>query len=356
MPRVGGLPRSPPIGVNTPASNRPSVYDAHTVTMETPSGTIKRRKPDFESSKLDGALENAIADLTVLVQTLVSDNRMLKKELADIKKQLCSLVGANTTKVDPPVSFASVAASKVLIINPVSEKLNPDASRKIIKTKLKPIDYNLYGVSSTKKGGVIVQCPTSAEREKLRTDATSQLGDEFVVSAPGKTRPRVRIFGFTEELNAIDLVKTLRDQNANIFGSEPYIGVVHIFKGKDTPRFGAKIEVDAATFKNMLDAKKMFIGWDSCSVSEDLNIRRCYKCWGFNHISSKCELTQRCSKCSGSHHKNECDSAIEKCAVCSDAVSLNHLKIDINHSVFSSSCPSYLHRVYQQRSRIDYGQ
>lgn len=358
MPRPGGLPRSPPPCATTPASTS-SVYDANTVIMDTPFLTIKRRKPDFASSDCDNALVSAVAELTTLVKSLLSDNRVLKNELAEIKQQLHSVLGTNVINNNRPrpVSYASVAANanKVLIINPVSETDNPEATRKIIKSKLKPSEYNTCGVSSTKKGGVIVQCPTSAEREKLKTDATAQLGDQFVVSAPIKMRPRVRFFGFSEQYNAIDLVKIIREQNTEIFSSQSYVSVAHIFKAKSIPRYGAKLELDAVTFKKIIDAGKIFVEWDQCDVSEDINIRRCFKCWGFNHVSSKCVSMQRCPKCCGNHNQSECVSSIVKCAVCTDAVSSNHLKIDTNHTVFSTSCPSYVHRVSLQRSRIDYG-
>lgn len=361
MPRVGGLPRSPPPCINTPTSSLASVYDAHTVPMDTPSGTIKRRKPDFSTRDCDSALESAVAELTTLVKSLVCDNCVLKNELAEIKQQLRSLLSANVVNNDRPMSYASVASSKVLVINPVSDSVNPEATRKIIKSKLKPSEYNMCGVSSTKKGGMIVQCPTSAEREKLKTDATAQLGDQFVVSAPVKLRPRARIFGFSEEYNAIDLVKMLREQNTEVFSSESYVCVAHIFKAKSTrsgsnPRYGAKLELDAETFKRIIASDKIFIGWDSCFVEEDVNIRRCFKCWGFDHVSLKCELIQRCPKCCGNHNQTQCESSTLKCAVCTDAVSRNHLKIDTDHSVFSTTCPSYVHRVSQQRNRIDYGQ
>lgn len=380
-PRSGGLPRSPPFGYNTPApscSTASSSVDGcpdapkimkptATSITDTPTGSsrgsTKRRALDAldmcdveESSTYKG-------EILLLVRQLVKDNLLLKIELADVKKLLLNIVGAPSSIVDrstiqmPTVSYASVtkATQKVLVINPSSEKMNPEDCRLAINNKLKPRDYKLCSISQTKKGGIVVQCPSSAELNKLKSDAVEQLGEDFIVSAPVRKRPRVRIFGFSEQFNAIDFVNVLKDQNSSLCNDESHVSVLHIFNGKSNSKFGAKLEVDASTFKKMIEAGKVFIGWDSCWVTEDLNIRRCYKCWGFNHVSSKCsEPLQRCPKCSGNHHQNECDSTIEKCAVCCDAVSKFHMKIDTNHTVFSVLCPSYIHRVALQHRSVDY--
>lgn len=256
IPRKSALPRSPPTGYTTPLQTCSSVYDADSVRLDTPSTTIKRRRPNFESLHTDGDLLGAVAELTVLVKTLVSDNYYLKKELVDIKEQLNSLVVSknNPSPNKPSLSYASVVSSsnnnKILIINPSAVNTQPQESRNIIKSKLKPSNYNLCGVSSTKKGGVIVQCPSSAERERLKTDAVSRLGDEFIITAPGKILPRVRIFGFSDMFNAVDLVRVLKEQNHDLFADASHLSVEHIFQAKKNKRFGAKLEVDPSTLRN----------------------------------------------------------------------------------------------------------
>lgn len=345
-----------------------------TENLSTPKGSTrigaKRVATDFLDRIDDIAVAASLADILTLARALVNDNFLLKTELAEIKTLLHELISSKSSStvlsstVGPEriSTYASVMKEnkKVVVINPSSDNLNPDTTRNTIKAKLKPSNYKICGLTSTKKGGVVVECPSSAERDKLKADADSQLGDDFAVTTPGRKRPRIRVFGFCENFNAVDLVKVLKDQNPELMTGCTYISVAHVFKGKTNPRFddkfGAKLEVDSRTFHKIMSAGKLFVGWASCHVSEDLNIRRCFKCWGFNHISSKClESLQRCPKCCGNHHQNECDSSIEKCAVCYDAASKLHLKIDTNHIVFSDACPSYIHRVNQERRRIDYG-
>lgn len=368
MSRKSALPRTPP-GMTTPRTDHcpdaPKVIKPAT-SMFTPSGSgrgsAKRIAVDILEPCDDSGARNSLDEILCVVKKLVEDNALLKKELADVKNILKTLAGrpsSGSSIVVDPITYASVTKSskKVVVINPSAEPVNPDETRNIIKTKLKAVDYKLCGVSNTKKGGVVVECPSSAELNKLKSDAVARLGDDFVVTAPVGRRPRVRIFGFSVEYNAVDFAKMFKEQNDGIVLDSSHISVSHIYKGKKSSLFGAKLEVDANTFKRLIAADKVSIGWDPCWINEDLNIRRCYKCWGFNHVSSKCSNShQRCPKCSGNHHQKDCVSNEEKCAVCCDAVSKNNLKIATDHTVFSPDCPSYIHRLAVERRNTDYGE
>lgn len=374
---MGGITHSPtnritpssgatlPNSAAPPAARRVAKQCAssHDITPKGSSrASAKRLALDVLDTSDEALSSTTLVDILSLVRKLVDDNSVLKRELADVKVLLQSIIGSpssigvNPTSQAATLSYATVTkAKKVVVINPASDKINAETSRQIIKSKLNPVNYKLNGVSSTKKGGVVVQCQSSAELNKFKQDAESQLGADFVVTAPVGKRPRVRVFGFSDQYNAIDLVTVLKDQNDSVFTEASHISVIHLFNGKSNSRFGAKLEVDASTFKRLMDVGKVYIGWDSCGVTEDLNIRRCYKCWGFNHLSSKCtETEQRCPKCTGNHHQNVCNSAEEKCAVCCDAVSKYNVKIQTNHTVFSSDCPSYIHHIALQHRKIDY--
>lgn len=334
--------------VNLPSElviRRPNVY--------------KRTKRDPEDDvRLEFTVENALVELTKMVQSLMVENKELKKDLMDVKEMLKKVVGVCPASVQPvPLSYASVAKSnnKVVVINPTNKDVGSDVTRQAIKEKLKPSNYQVSGVSNSRNGGIIVQCSTSAERNKLKNDAVTELGSNFVVSVPEKKLPRIRIYGFTNELNATNLMEILREQNPSVFTSESVIKVEHIYFVKSKARYGAKLEVDALTFKKAVELGKAFVVWDSCWINEELNIRRCFKCWRFNHVASKClEQNQTCPKCGGAHHTSDCVSTIFKCVVCCDAKKNRHLAVDTNHSALSSSCPSYLHLVELEHRKTDY--
>lgn len=254
-------------------------------------------------------------------------------------------------------SFADITrtnTSKIVVINPKSP-MNEVNTRSLLSTNLNPTDYGLRGVRSSKNGGVVVECATSADRNKLIDNAAALLGEQFSVSKPKNKCPRIRITGMTTQHTKEHLVVKLKEQNATTLPDTATLKVVHMYAVKDKARFGAILELDFATFKRLIDAGKVFVGWDSCPVYEDLDIRRCFKCWGFNHIAAKCLSTEiRCPKCSGNHQSNDCTSTVEKCAVCTDASSSLHLNIDTNHAATSLTCPTYIHRVEAARRAANY--
>lgn len=354
-----------------PPSNNNSIPDpapAPNIPNESTPRNFSRRKNGKRLALDDPEAEDpvivAVSELNSMVLLLLNENKILKKELLEVKDLLKYVVGNTASasagnNVPGKCSYASVTkmSNKVVVINPSKDDVSSTTTRQALKDKLVASNYKLRGLSNTRKGGVVVQCVSSEERNKLKNDAAAELGADFVVSAPVKRLPRVRIFGFTEEYNADNFLSILKDQNPNIFDNEYCtIKVEHIYFVKSKERFGAKLEVDPSTFKKLMALEKVFIRWDSCWVNEDLNIRRCYKCCGFNHISSKCSAKdQRCPNCGGCHQANNCESSLPKCPVCCDAIKSRHLDIDTNHSALSSSCPSYIHRADLERRRIDYG-
>ena len=65
------------------------------------------------------------------------------------------------------------------------------------------------------------------------------------------------------------------------------------------------------------------------------DVIQCYKCWGFNHFSDRCNKTEVCGKCGSTSHKTrECDAITFKCINCT------RLNIsDNNHPAYSHKCP-----------------
>lgn len=50
------------------------------------------------------------------------------------------------------------------------------------------------------------------------------------------------------------------------------------------------IEVDEETHEIILGREKINVGWRKCRVFNHVNVKRCFKCWGFHHVAKYCTL------------------------------------------------------------------
>lgn len=292
------------------------------------------------------------------IELLLKENQLLRSELSDVKSILMNLVKNQLPAQSYPnvPSYASVVKPKIvqkpLLINPKTPQKS-DITRKQLVENLNPVNYVVNSTINTKSGGVIINCASSEERNKLKINATAVLGDNYDVSVPTKCLPRVRVFGYSQNYNESEFINAFKSQNSHLLSDICYVKVIAMFTSQS--RFGAKIEVDSISLSKLIEAGKVSIGFEYAWVREDLNVRRCYKCFGFNHNARKCTSDIfRCPLCAGEHQRNECSSKTERCITCLNAINLFHLKIDPNHSALSSSCPSYLHRIDLARRSIDY--
>lgn len=87
---------------------------------------------------------------------------------------------------------------------------------------------------------------------------------------------------------------------------------------------------------------------------DKINVKRCFKCWGFNHISNNCTNKICCPICSDEHSVHECKSVGKKCKNC--VLSINKLNIDIDpcHDARDLSCPVYMKRLEKEKEKVAY--
>ena len=115
----------------------------------------------------------------------------------------------------------------------------------------------------------------------------------------------------------------------------------------------AIIEVDLESFNNIIEARKLLVGYDLCKVWDAIEVRRCFKCSGFNHVSNQCRQKDAiCPKCAGNHLLQDCQSNDLKCIHCSSLIDKNP-DININHAAWDvKSCSVYRKQVDKLRSLV----
>ena len=98
---------------------------------------------------------------------------------------------------------------------------------------------------------------------------------------------------------------------------------------------------------------KKFIEYDYCKVRDAIEVRRCYKCLGFNHMTDKCSAKSPvCPKCAGPHQLKECESDFLKCTHCNSLKGKNPDHCDNRASYDINKSPVFQNQLTKLRSII----
>ena len=86
--------------------------------------------------------------------------------------------------------------------------------------------------------------------------------------------------------------------------------------------------------ENSIGSKKLTLGYIKCKLYKQSMNRRCYRCQESDHFAADCKNKLRCPRCTLEHRAENCESTEFKCVNC-----VKGSKDDVNHPVYSSSCP-----------------
>lgn len=166
--------------------------------------------------------------------------------------------------------------------------------------------------------------------------------------------PTILISGLSENLEENTIIESIKNQNNFEFRNIKVIKVYQSFKNRSI--YNVLVEIDNEAFKQMMDEKFVYIKYDRCVMYEKVNVRRCFKCLGFNHKIENCTSEKICYKCGETNHEvKECTSEIIKCINCSRVkTKTNFDNINVDHDTRSIDCPAYRRQLQSERSKINY--
>jgi hypothetical protein len=166
--------------------------------------------------------------------------------------------------------------------------------------------------------------------------------------------PRVRISHIDSSVSQDKLLEYILSQNKSLF-SKSFKCVPKKFSPlrNNTTLNQTLLEVDVASYRNILAAGKLLIGYDYCRVWDAVDLRRCFNCSGFHHLSRECRQTEPlCPRCAGHHCVKDCTSKTLKCINCS-ALRDEHPDIDCIHAAWDNSkCTTYKSQLATFKSRV----
>lgn len=105
----------------------------------------------------------------------------------------------------------------------------------------------------------------------------------------------------------------------------------------------------------MKNGEKIKIGWSRCKVKEHINLKRCFKCCGYNNGAAMCKNDKACLNCGKDHLAKDC-TEISSCINCKNAAEKFQINLDVNHPAWSSKCLVYQRKLDMAKKRIIYEQ
>jgi len=182
----------------------------------------------------------------------------------------------------------------IIIKSKIQQESATKATKKLIKEKV-DIKNMAMGVTKLKKGSkriVIMGCETGEEVQKLKETVQAKLGKNYSMIESPQSKPKIKIINIgLEELNLDDneLINTIKKQHK--------INVVNIRivkrivkekrKNQSEKRRNEEgsiiMELDEETHELILKKAKLNVRWKKYPVFNHINVKRCFKCWGYYH-------------------------------------------------------------------------
>ncbi|XP_029672801.1 uncharacterized protein LOC115241271 [Formica exsecta] len=237
-----------------------------------------------------------------------------------------------------------------------------EVTKKLIKEKI-DIKNMPVGVTKLKKGSkgtVILGCETEEEMEKLKATVQAKLGENFKVTESPRMKPKIKIVNIGEEemkLNDDNLIVTIKKQNKiDAKNEEIHMRIVKKIVKSQSGRRGKEegsviIEADEKTHEIMLSMGKLNVGWRKCLVFNHINIKRCFKCWGYYHIAKNCTRNETCHKCAKNHRAVECTATNKRCINCMFKIQTYNLRISDEHDALDPECPTFKRAIQEEKRR-----
>lgn len=329
-------------------------------TSEVRCMPLQERKLKFfcmqcRENDLIECLKNTIVDKT----TIINDKQMIIDMLQEQIKKLESTKSyasvASLPALPPQPSRPHTPKNVPPVLVKPKNKQDAEVTKTDLQSKINPSQLNvsIKSVKTSKNGVVIINCNSEQESQKLlQTIQEQDTEDKYTVQLPQMKRPRFKTVISSTNMSMEDLTKCLRQQNPFI-QDEDYINLTYIkpINNNKSVLFG---ECSGDLFGRLMAYKKVFISWERCPIYEDTRIRRCKKCFAYDHKEIDCKNKITCTYCSLEHKSENCPKTFKRCCNCTRANEKFNLNQNAEHEAFSLVCPTYKYFLQRYKTSIDY--
>lgn len=294
--------------------------------------------------------------------TVVNENKnFLIKQEVEIKEVLKQLKNMNEKEnsgkhiqMDQTVeeTYALVVKKVPPIIIKPKEKQEPKITKEAIKNSVNPTELSIKinSVKNKNNGVVVIGCDSEVSSKKMENALKTKMGENYSIHPGTLKDPKLIIRGLKKQYTDEDLYEMLKNQNDIDSG----IKIIKLFESKKVKnRYNAIIQVEKTIYDKIIKEGKLNMGWEKCAVYEYTNVKRCFKCWGYNHEAKECRNKKVCPKCAEEHEEKECNNTQTKCVNCLSANLRLRLNLDINHDSRDKHCEVFKQKIEVEKQKID---
>ena len=280
----------------------------------------------------------------------------LKNEIAHSAAKVVADINAENNSIDKTYS-AALKTEAAIIIKPKDQEQKNLTTRADIFNNINPVknNINISKVRNIKEGGILVGCSSSEDTLKLKEIAKDKLMENYNIKDVRNVKPRIRIVGMSEKLKKNELIQYIKFQNKHLNSENCDMKISKLWSTKKNfIIYQAIVQVETDFYDKVMSIGegKLFVGYDLCSVYDSFEIRRCFKCSGFNHMSNQCRSAVCCPKCAGKHEVKNCTSTTLKCVNCINYSNTNKMKLNIEHTTWDRNCFVYKQHIDELKSKI----
>lgn len=301
------------------------------------------------NDKIAKLLDEKISNLKVFFEIILEEKtEELRKEIKALKSELEIAKQPKRVEGQGALTFSEVLQKKnnTVIIKPSNTDKEIDIVKEIkSKVDVANLSIGIKEIKANKKGTVVIKCNNEKNQTCLREEIKNKMNNDVKIVEPTQYKYNMKVVGIhgdmIEKTNE-ELISTIRKQN-DILKKEATIEIKKRISLKNS--WSLIIELDGVSHEQLLKQKIVYLGWQRCKVFDRVNVRRCFKCWGYGHTQATCQKDTACNHCAEKHDSRTCPNInkIKKCLNCvNQKIKYNLKDLNVNHEATDLKCPYYL--------------